>query len=138
MGPGKGLLQLLQLERGEGGPIATLLPAGLELLQLTLGQFPAAFESRAMVVVVQKTGLSSGLFVEVVDVDLFVVFGVVVVVESVADFGLARVLSSRVRMAALRSGLVLEVEQLEINIQQIIDLSILLNPCILRLLHLQV
>ena len=67
-----------------------MLPTRLELLQLTLGQLAASFEGRAvMMMVVQQPGLSSGLFVEVVDVDFFVVLGVVVVVESVSGLGLS-------------------------------------------------
>jgi hypothetical protein len=51
--------------------------------------------------------------IEVVDVDLLVVEVVVVVVNAVAGLSLARVFAARVRLAVLRSVLVLEVEQLK-------------------------
>ena len=61
----------------------------------------------------KKTGgFTTSLLVEIVNVDLFFIVDVVVVVKTISSIGLARVFASRVWMAALRSVLVLEVQQL--------------------------
>ena len=109
--PRERFLQFLQLERRERRSVASLLTSRLKLFQLALGQLSTA-GNRGSVVGKKTGGFTTSLLVEIVNVDLFFIVDVVVVVKTISSIGLARVFASRVWMAALRSVLVLEVQQL--------------------------